>query len=87
MIYINILVIWNRREQEIECIYSTMKRISISNCVELKDEEIMNFNKKFLSSSKFSENIDLEKVLDDKNVGNHKRRGRVSFIDEFLENK
>ena len=90
MININILVIngtWNRREQEIECIYSAMERISISNCVKLKDEEIMDFNKEFLSSSKFSENIELEKILDDKNVGAHRRRGRVSFIDEFLENK
>ena len=93
MIYINILVMngtWNKREQEIECIYSAMERISISNCVKINDDEIKDFNKEFLSSNEIKGNKDLEnlsKILDEKNAGNHRRRGRVSFMDDFLQKK
>ena len=49
------------------------------DCVELKDEEIMDFNKEFLSLNKFSENKDLEYLLDNKNVGASQKKGK-SFI-------
>ena len=90
MININILVIngtWNKREQEIECIYTAMERVSISKSVEIKDEEIKDFNKEFLSSSKIFEKMDLNNVIDEKKVGLHRRKGKVSFIDENLEKK
>ena len=88
MVNINILVMngtYNKREQEIECIYSAMERISISNSAEINDEEIKNFNKEFLISNK-SGNKDYEK-LNEKIEGAHRRKGRVSFMDQFLQNK
>ena len=89
MININILVmngIYNKREQEIECIYSAMERISISNCAEINDEEIKNFNKEFLTSNKSGKNKDYEEI-NEKNVGDHRRKGRVSLMDQFLIKK
>ena len=93
MIYINILVMngtWNKREQEIECIYSAMERVSISNCVELDDEGIKDFNKEFLSSNEMKINNHLEKIsqmLKGRTSGNNRRRGRVSFMNDFLQKK
>ena len=92
MIYINILVIngtWNKREHEIECIYSAMERVSISNCVEIKDEEIKDFNKEFLSSSGITgfKRIENLSKVNDTNAGSHRRRGRVSLMEGFLQKK
>ena len=93
MININILVMngtWNKREQEIECIYSAMERVSISNCVEINDEQIKDFNKEFFSSSIFNENKEIEDIpntLDEKHAGIHKRKGRVTLMDELIKEK
>ncbi len=93
MIYINILVIngaWDKREQEIETIYSAMERISISNCVDINEDEIKDFNKEFLSSNGKEENISLEnlsKMVDEKEAGKHRRRGRVSLMDDLFQNR
>ena len=93
MININILVIngtWKKREQEIESIYSAMERISISNCNEINDEEIKDFNKEFLSSGGLAGNKNLEnlsKDIDENKAGKHRRRGRVSFMEDFKINQ
>ena len=93
MININILVMngtWNKREQEIECIYSAMERVSISNCVEINDEQIKDFNKEFFSSSKLVENKEIENVpiaLEEKHASIHKRKGRVTLMDELIKEK
>ena len=93
MIYINILVIngaWDKREQEIETIYSAMERISISNCVDINEDEIKDFNKEFLSSNRKEGNINLEnlsKMINEKDAGKHRRRGRVSLMDDLFQNK
>ena len=92
MIYINILVInggWDKREQEIETIYSAMERISISNCADINEDEIKDFNKEFLSSDIKSGNISLEnisKIVNEKEAGKHRRRG-MALMDDFLQNK
>ena len=86
MIYINILLIngaWNKREQEIESIYAAMERVSISNCVEVDGDEIKDFNKEFLSSNRIKEN--LAKII--KEESNHRRRGKVSLMDDIFKNK
>ena len=93
MININILVMngtWNKREQEIECIYSAMERVSISNCVEINDEQIKDFNKEFFSSSRIIENKEIENIpniLDEKHAGTHRRKGRVTLMDELIQEK
>ena len=48
---------------------SAMERVSISNCVQINDEQIKDFNKEFFSSSKLTENKEIENVpiaLDEK---------------------
>jgi len=91
MIYINILLIngtYNKREIEIESIYSAMERVAISNCLDIKDDEIKDFNKEFLSSSGVTgyKRIESLSKLKDEN-GKHRRRGRVSLMDGFLQKK
>ena len=91
MIYINILLIngtYNKRELEIESIYSAMERVAISNCLDIKDDEIKDFNKEFLSSSGvtgYKRIESLSKIKDES--GKHRRKGRVSLMDGFLQKK
>ena len=91
MIYINILLIngtYNKREIEIESIYSAMERVAISNCLDINDDEIKDFNKEFLSSSGVTgyKRIESLSKIKDEN-GKHRRRGRVSLMDGFLQKK
>ena len=66
-----------------------MERVSISNCVEIKDEEIKDFNKEFLSSSGITgfKRIENLSKVNDTNAGSHRRRGRVSLMEGFLQKK